>query len=116
MSGLLSSTLAGSPSSLHRVAYPLPSISLFSDERHAENWGRKEPWRGHRAVNTVELQKTTHIFRLSDLVERLPLSVSITSLRRQLSRAELQQKSKTAKYTDVDIGRISDLTDSRSRV
>ena len=25
---------------------PLPFISLFSDQEHAENWGRKEPWRG----------------------------------------------------------------------
>lgn len=27
---------------------PLPFISLFSDQQHAENWGLKEPWRGHK--------------------------------------------------------------------
>jgi hypothetical protein len=25
---------------------PLPFISLFSDRKHAENWGRMEPWHG----------------------------------------------------------------------
>jgi hypothetical protein len=25
---------------------PLPFISLFSDQEHTKNWGRKEPWRG----------------------------------------------------------------------
>ena len=63
---------------------PLPFISLFSDERHAEDWGRKEPWRGQQRPNgnwtlhiidTVELRKTTHLFRLSDLAVKLCLDI-----------------------------------------
>jgi len=62
----------------------LPFISLFSDKRHAEDWSRKEPWRGHQdpdedwalyVINTVELAKTTQVFRLKDLVEKLSLGI-----------------------------------------
>jgi hypothetical protein len=63
---------------------PLPFISLFSDKRHAENWGRKESWRRHKGtegnwalhvVDSVELLETTYLFRLSDLVEKLSLDI-----------------------------------------
>jgi hypothetical protein len=59
-------------------------ISLFSDKRHAEDWGRKEPWRGHQGpdgdwtlyvIDTVELPGTTQVFRLSDLAEKLSLDI-----------------------------------------
>jgi hypothetical protein len=110
---------------------PLPFISLFSDERHAENWGRKEPWRGHKGsegkwtlhvVDTVELRKTTHIFRLSDLVERLNLDVpegagqhiqgAFICLHHIPASAIVESRTpaeiEDGKYTNVDIDRISD--------
>jgi hypothetical protein len=61
-----------------------PFVSLFSDKRHAEDWGREEPWRGRQGpdedwtlyvINTVELPETTQVFRLSDLVEKLSLGI-----------------------------------------
>jgi hypothetical protein len=66
----------------------LPFISLFSDERHAEDWGRKEPWRGHRGpdsnwtlyvIDTVKFRKSTHFFRLSDLVVKLSLDIPVVA-------------------------------------
>ncbi|THV50027.1 hypothetical protein BGAL_0168g00090 [Botrytis galanthina] len=63
---------------------PPAFISLFSDKQHAENWGLKKPWCGHQSpdedwtlyvINTVELLKTTQVFRLHDLVEKLSLDI-----------------------------------------
>ncbi|KIW14715.1 hypothetical protein PV08_07499 [Exophiala spinifera] len=63
---------------------PVPFISLFSDQEHAENWGRKEPWRGNRGpdgswalyvINAIELKETTPIFKLSSLVQMLKLVI-----------------------------------------
>jgi hypothetical protein len=63
---------------------PVPFISLFSDRRHAENWGRKEPWRGNHGlegvwalyvIDTTELKKTTFFFKLSNLIEKLNLDI-----------------------------------------
>lgn len=62
----------------------LPFISLFSNKRHAEDWGRKEPWRGGQGqdegwtlyvINTVKLPETTQVFRLNDLVDKLSLGI-----------------------------------------
>jgi hypothetical protein len=109
---------------------PLPFITLFSDERHAENWGRKEPWRGHKGpegnwalyvVDTVELRKTTHLFRLSDLVEKLSLDIpegaeqhiqgAFICLHRIPASAIIEQRTpaeiEEGKYTDVNVGRLS---------
>ena len=61
----------------------LPFISLFSDRSHAENWGCKEPWRGHgtseggwalHTVSTIHLESKS-FFKLSDLVEKLCLEI-----------------------------------------
>ncbi|CZR52080.1 uncharacterized protein PAC_01957 [Phialocephala subalpina] len=105
---------------------PLPFISLFSDKRHAENWGRKEPWSEHKdsegnwalhVVNGVELRRTTHIFRLSDLVKKLSLKVpesarqhiqgAFICLHRIPASAIVESRSPAeiehGKYTDVDI-------------
>jgi hypothetical protein len=62
----------------------LPFISLFSDKRHAEDWGRKEPRRGRQSpdgdwtlyiINTVKLLETNQVSRLSDLVVKLSLDI-----------------------------------------
>jgi hypothetical protein len=42
---------------------PLPFISLFSDTRHAEDWGRKEPWRGQQGP--IETGLSTLLIRSS---------------------------------------------------
>lgn len=61
-----------------------PFISLFSDREHAENWGRKEPWRGFRdrsddwflhLINTTRMKDTSRFFKLSDLFENLGLDL-----------------------------------------
>ncbi|ORX94459.1 hypothetical protein BCR34DRAFT_629189 [Clohesyomyces aquaticus] len=61
-----------------------PFISLFSDREHAENWGCKEPWRGHKdkkgdwslcAIDTTVLKDTGRFFKISDLVEELGLKI-----------------------------------------
>lgn len=118
---------------------PLPFISLFSDTRHAEDWGRKEPWRGQQGPNrdwtlyvidTVELRKTTHLFRLSDLAVKLRLDIpegakqhiqgAFLCLHHIPASAIVESKTladiEEGKYTNVDISRKRRLIDSRSRV
>lgn len=62
----------------------LPFISLFSDRDHAENWGRKEPWRKHKGPNgdwslhvidTTKLKDAHQLFKLSDLLDKLNLNI-----------------------------------------
>jgi hypothetical protein len=64
----------------------LPFISLFSNREHAENWGRKEPWRGRKGpsrsgdwslhvIDTTKLKDTNRLFELSDLVDELSLNM-----------------------------------------
>lgn len=62
----------------------LAFISLFSDREHAENWGLKQPWGGSKdpennwslhVINTAILRSTSHLYKLSDLVEKLDLDI-----------------------------------------
>lgn len=64
----------------------LPFISLFSDREHAENWARKEPWRGHEnpnrnwslhVIDTTRLTDTCRLFKLSDLIEELHVDLPV---------------------------------------
>ncbi|KAF2007551.1 hypothetical protein P154DRAFT_614877 [Amniculicola lignicola CBS 123094] len=64
----------------------LPFISLFSDREHAENWGRKEPWRGHKGlsddwsllvIDTTKLKNRNPFFKLSDWLEELDLDLPV---------------------------------------
>lgn len=66
----------------------LPFISLFSDREHAENWGCKEPWRGHKGssdnwslhvIDTTKLKDTTRFFMLNNLLEELDLEIPISA-------------------------------------
>ena len=68
-----------------RCRNPGPFISFFSDREHAENWGLKQPWRGHASgrsrdawalyvIDTQRLDETC-FFSLKDLVEGLGLEL-----------------------------------------
>ncbi|KAF2791229.1 hypothetical protein K505DRAFT_351430 [Melanomma pulvis-pyrius CBS 109.77] len=61
-----------------------PFISLFSDREHAENWGCKEPWRGHEGpsndwslhvIDTTRLKDTNRFFKLKQLLEDLEVKI-----------------------------------------
>jgi hypothetical protein len=67
----------------------LPFISLFSDQDHAENWGRKHPWYKISSldrdwtlhiIDTTQLKTTTPFFKLSNLVEKLNLTIPAGAL------------------------------------
>lgn len=106
----------------------LPFISLFSDREHAENWGRKEPWRGNDSsegswslhiINTVELRNTHKFFKLSDLVEKLSLDIpegagqhirgAFICLHRIPATAIVERRSpaevEEGKYSNANVGR-----------
>ncbi|KAI0412770.1 hypothetical protein F5X98DRAFT_354043 [Xylaria grammica] len=60
-----------------------PFVSLFSDQSHAANWGRREPWRGSKphtgqwSLYTIDtsLLNEIYVFKVSRLVDALRVRI-----------------------------------------